>query len=302
MSDDTGRIAITGSSGLIGSHLRHLLDGSEWAISRVVRDRSDAGDGDVYWRPTAGEIDADALEGVDAVVHLAGESIFGRWTDSKKESIRVSRAQGTTLLAETLADLDDPPDVLFSASAVGYYGDRGEERLDESADSGSGFLADVCREWEASTRAAADAGIRTVVGRFGLVLSSEGGALATMLPAFQFGLGGRLGSGEQYMSWIHIDDLVRGIEFAVECEQLEGPVNYTAPEPVKNSEFTDILGGVLGRPTILPVPEFAARLALGEMADEALLSGQRVLPDKLLDAGFEFQFEALRDALEHEVG
>lgn len=294
-------IAITGSSGLIGTRLRHALGRAGHDVRRVVRSRSDRGEHDIYWSPRDGEIDVERLEGVDAVVHLAGENVFGRWNDAKKERIMESRRQGTSLLAEALADLDEPPATLLSASAIGYYGPRGDEWVDESSDRGEGFLADVCEAWEAAADPAREAGIRTMHYRIGLVLSQDGGALGMMSTPFKLGLGGRIGSGRQYMSWIHISDLIASMQFGLFETELEGPVNAVAPNPVTNETFTETLGEVLSRPTILPVPEFAARLAFGDMADETLLVGQRVEPRVLQEAGFEWQFSQLEEALIQEL-
>ena len=301
-SDETYHtVAITGSSGLVGSRLRHALGRAGHDARRIVRSRQEAGDNDVYWQPREGTIDIERLEGTDCVVHLAGENVFGRWTEAKKERIMQSRKQGTELLSEALADLDEPPEAFLSASAVGYYGPRGDEWVDETADRGEGFLADVCEAWERATDPAREAGIRTMNYRIGLVLSSDGGALGMMTTPFKLGLGGRIGSGDQYMSWIHTSDLVEAMQFGLFESDLEGPVNAVAPNPVTNETFTDTLGDVLNRPTFVPVPKFAARLAFGEMADETLLVGQRVEPRKLREAGFEWQFDQLEEALVQEL-
>jgi hypothetical protein len=245
-------------------------------------------------------MDAAELASVDAVVHLAGENIVGRrWTPAFKNKIRDSRLQPTKALCQTLADLETKPSVLVSASAIGYYGDRGAEQVDESSPPGTGFLADVCRDWEAATQPARDADIRVVNLRIGFVLAKEGGGLAKMLTPFRFGLGGFVGSGRQYMSWIAIDDLVRAIQFALSAAALMGPVNATAPAPVTNREFTKTLGRVLKRPTIFPMPSFAARLAFGEMADAILIGGARVEPRALQAAGFTFAYPQLEVALRH---
>jgi len=296
-----GRFAITGASGMLGSALTHQLRGQEHEVVPVVRSRSEADDGGIYWKPSAGEIDAESLEGFDAVVHLAGENIFGRWTEAKKRRILQSRREGTELLAETLADLDDPPRVLVSASGVDYYGAHGDEWVDEDSPSGDGFLSEVCRVWEQGTEPASEAGIRTVHLRTGVVLSSEGGALGMMLTPFKMGLGGRIGSGDQYMSWISLEDYLGGVEHVVFDAELEGPVNLCSPKPVTNSEFTEILGEVLNRPTIFPLPGFAPRLVFGQMADEVILTGQRVEPKCLKETGFEWEYPELQDALEVEL-
>jgi hypothetical protein len=240
------------------------------------------------------------VSGFDAVVHLAGESVVGRWTAEKKKAIRDSRVLGTRHLVAALAQAEVKPRVLVCASAVGFYGDRGDELLREESPSGQGFLPEVCREWEDASRIAGDAGIRTVNIRIGLVLSAKGGALAKMLTPFKLGLGGRIGSGQQWWSWIHVDDIVGGIHHAMRSESLAGAVNLVAPNPVRNAEFTRVLASVLGRPAFFPVPEFALRMAFGKMAaGELLLSSQRTEPGKLLAEGYEFRFRELRGALEN---
>ncbi len=240
-----------------------------------------------------------ALEGVDAVVHLAGENIAERWTAAKKARIRDSRVKGTQLLCETLTRLSSPPKVLVSASAIGYYGDRGEETLTDDSPPGRGFLPEVCRAWEAATEPARQQGLRVVQLRLGVVLSVAGGALAKMLPPFRLGLGGVLGSGRQYMSWIALDDVVGTLQHAVVTDALQGPTNAVAPRAVTNQEFTKTLGKVLGRPTAMPLPAFAARLMFGEMADELLLASARVQPTKLLASGYQFRYPELAEALRH---
>lgn len=290
-------IAVTGSTGLIGSALIDSLRSDGHEVHRIVRSRPDTKSGEIGWDPVAGEMDAASLAGIDAVVHLAGENVGQRWTEEAKRKIRDSRVDGTHLLAETIASLATPPRVLVSASAVGVYGDRGDEPLTEDSPPGNDFLAEVAREWEAATEPAANAGVRVVHTRFGVVLSSGGGALERMLPPFRLGAGGKLGSGKQWMSWIALPDVVAAIRFAVDTETLSGPVNVTAPNPVRNTEFTDTLGKVLGRPTLFTVPAFALRLAFGEMADAALLTSQRVIPERLAEAGFGFQFPELKETL-----
>ncbi len=266
---------------------------------RMVR-RAPAHDNEVRWDPDSGTIEKSALEGLDAVVHLAGESIAsGRWTAEKKRRIRQSRIKGTGLLAQSLAALLDPPKVLVSVSAVGYYGDRGKEQLDEDSGSGNGFLPEVCREWENATAPAAERGIRVVIPRIGVVLSTAGGALRLMLPIYRLGIGGKIGSGNQYMSWIAISDMAGIIHHAMNCESLRGPVNAVAPNPVTNSVFSKTLAKVLSRPAIFALPAFAARLAFGKMADEALLSSCRALPARLMESGYRFSFPQLEGALRH---
>lgn len=295
---ERGKIAVTGASGLVGATLVPALRAHGYDVLRLVR-RAASADDEVQWDPGAGTIDSDALQGVKGAVHLAGENIgSGRWTESKKKKIRNSRVQGTELLASALAKLSPKPDVLVSASGVNYYGNRGSETLDERSASGSGFLASVCREWEAATSAASEAGIRVVLARFGIVLSSEGGALEKMKIPFVLGVGGRIGDGTQYMSWIALEDLVSAILFALDRDDLQGPANFVSPTPVTNADFTATLGRVLKRPTVLPVPEFALRLALGsEMANELLIGGVRVIPAELHSHGFEWQYPTLEPAL-----
>jgi uncharacterized protein (TIGR01777 family) len=253
------------------------------------------------WDPAAGTVDPAALEGLDEVVHLAGETVSGRWTDAKKERILRSRVDGTRTLSEALAGLERRPRVLVQASAVGYYGDRGAEQLTEDSPPGDGFLSEVVREWEAASRPAEEAGIRVVRLRFGIVLSPAGGALRTMLRPFRLGVGGKLGSGRQWMSWVSIDDVVGAIRHALATEELAGVANTVAPNPVTNAEFTKTLGRVIGRPTLLPVPGAALRLALGEFSQEALAS-TRVVPRRLLETGYEFRHPDLEQALRHVLG
>lgn len=295
-------IAVTGSTGLVGTALVGALEAEGHVVQRVVRRPVRDDQHEIQWDPAAGQIDSAAFSGVDAVVHLAGEGLAAhRWTVSFKEEIRDSRVRGTRLLCEALGGLANKPGVLVSASAVGYYGDRGEEVVDESSAPGKGFLADVCQQWEAATQPARDAGIRVVNLRLGVVLSPQGGALAQMLTPFKLGLGGVIGSGRQFLSWIAIDDLVSAIQFMLGIESLVGPVNATAPNPVTNREFTKTLGRVLNRPTVFPMPAFAARLAFGEMADEMLLSGVRAAPCVLTEAGFAFEFPELETALQQLI-
>ncbi|MBN1569720.1 MAG: TIGR01777 family oxidoreductase [Acidobacteria bacterium] len=292
-------ILITGASGLIGSTLSSYLIENNHRVLRMVRKaRSSAGE--VRWDPSSGILDMEALEGLDAVVHLAGENIAsGRWSAEKKRRIRDSRIQGTRILAQSLARLFDPPKVLVSASATGYYGDRGDEILDEESAAGTGFLASLCSEWEAATEPAVIRGIRVVTPRFGMVLSVSGGAMAMMLPVFRLGIGGRIGNGRQYMSWIAIDDLVGIIDHAIRNESLSGPINAVAPSPVTNREFTAILGHVLSKPAFFVLPAFAARIAFGKMAEEVLLASARVLPTQLKETGYKYKFPDLEEALRH---
>lgn len=295
------RILVSGSTGLIGRALVLHLESEGHDVTRLVRpESSDAAAGDsVRWAPSRGELDPAQVEGFDAVVHLAGESIDQRWTERTKRRIRESRIDGTELLADTLAGLDDPPAVLLSASAVGYYGDRGDAWLEEDDASGDLFISDVCRQWEAVAQAASENGVRVVTLRTGIVLSREGGALPRMLPPFRVGVGGHLGSGDQYMSWVTRDDAVRIVRFLLETESVEGPVNVCAPNPVTNRVFTEALGSALGRPTALWVPGFAVRLMFGQMGEELLLASQRVRPAKLAESGYTWRYPDVADALEH---
>jgi uncharacterized protein (TIGR01777 family) len=297
------RIAITGSTGLVGSALVPFLAAKGHAVVRLVRSAATSSADEATWDPSALRIDADRLEGLDAVIHLAGENIAARrWNAEQKTRIRDSRVQSTRLLSQTLAKLRKRPRILLSASAIGFYGDRGEEELTEESPAGAGFLAEVCRDWEAAAKSAAEAGIRVVHARFGVILSAKGGALAKMLTPFRLGMGGRIGSGRQWLSWITVDDAIGCIHHALVKESLHGPVNGVAPHPVTNSEFTKSLGRVLRRPTIFPMPAFMARLAFGEMANELLLASARVLPRALLDSNYPFLHGDLEGALRHLLG
>lgn len=298
----TMRILVTGSHGLIGSALVPFLKTGGHEVSRLVRSAETA-PGEIRWDPEEQSIEKEKLEGFDAVVHLAGENIAGgRWNAERKQRIRDSRVEGTRLLAEALAGLNRPPQVLVCASAVGYYGDRGEEVLDERSESGSGFLAEVCREWEAAAQPARERGIRVVNLRFGMVLSASGGALEKMLLPFKMGVAGIVGNGRQYWSWVALDDVPEAVLYVITNEKLKGGINCTSPRPVTNREFTKTLGRVLRRPTIFPMPGFIARLEFGEMADELMLASTRVLPDKLSESGFEFRFRDVEGALRHTLG
>jgi hypothetical protein len=293
-------IVVSGSSGLVGSALVPELSAARHNVKRLVRRAPSGKLAEVRWNPAGGELDTAVVEGCDAVIHLAGESIAaGRWTMAKKARIRDSRVRSTALLAEALARTKKAPKVMVCASAIGYYGSRGDELLTEDSPAGSGFLAGVCREWEAAAAPAFRKGIRVVHLRFGVVLSRRGGALAKMLLPFWLGAGGRIGSGRQYMSWIAIGDAVGAIQYAMENEALRGPVNAVAPNPVTNQEFTLALGRALRRPTLFPMPELAARLLFGEMADALLLSSTRVVPERLKSAGYRFRHPALDAALRH---
>jgi len=294
------RILVSGVSGPIGVALLPSLASGGAQIVRLVRGTAKNAE-QISWEPLA-PVSAAAVSGFDAVIHLAGESVVGRWTDAKKKAIRDSRVLGTRNLATALAKSDAKPGVLVCASAVGFYGTRGDELLREESPRGRGFLPEVCREWEEASRIAAEAGIRTVNIRIGLVLSSKGGALQKMLTPFKLGLGGRVGPGTQWWSWIHVDDIVGAIHHIIQTESLFGPVNLVAPSPVRNEEFTRVLASALRRPAVFPVPAFAARLALGEMAQELMLSSQRVVPEKLATSGYAFRFCELRAALEDLLG
>lgn len=294
-------VAITGASGMLGTALTHFLTTGGHVVRPLVRRQ--AGPGEISWDPATGTVDRTALEGVDAVVHLAGENIgMARWNPDRKRRIRESREAGTGLLATTLAGLERKPRVLVSASAVGIYGSRGDEPLTEASAPGSDFLAETGIAWEAAARPAADAGIRVVHPRFGMILTPAGGGLARMLPVFELGAGARLGDGRQWMSWVSLDDALGLILHALATEAIAGPLNAVAPGAVTNRAFTEILGEVLGRPTFLPAPAAALRLAFGEIADALLLSSQRVVPTRAGETGYVFRHPDLRGALRHLLG
>lgn len=288
------RILVSGATGFIGSALVPALQAAGHQISRLVRRQAAAGD--IQWDP-AGGLDPSAVAGFDAAVHLAGENISGRWTVAKKQRIRDSRIQGTRTLATALASAQPRPRVLVSASAIGFYGNRGDDVLDESASPGSDFLAEVANEWEAAADPARQADLRVAHLRFGVVLSPRGGALKQMLPTFRLGLGGRVGSGRQWWSWIALDDVVAAIQHALATESLRGPVNTVSPQPLTNADFTRVLGEVLRRPTVLPMPGFAVKLVFGEMGEALLLASQRVEPAALKASGFQWRYPELRQAL-----
>jgi uncharacterized protein (TIGR01777 family) len=295
------KVLIAGASGLVGSALIPALETEGATVNRLVR--TSAGAGEIEWHPNNDQIDAAALEGFEAMINLAGENIAaGRWTDEQKRKIHDSRVNGTHLLSEAIAKLQQKPKVFLCASATGIYGDRGDETLDEQSDSGGGFLAGVCREWEQATTPAVEAGVRTVNLRFGPILAREGGMLAKLLTPFKMGMGGRVGSGKQYISWVAIDDVVGAVKLALKDESIRGALNVVSPHPVTNEEFTKTLGHVLSRPTALAMPAFAVRLAFGEMADEMLLTSQRAIPKRLNDAGYEFEFPELEGALKKHLG
>jgi uncharacterized protein (TIGR01777 family) len=298
------RILVSGVSGPIGAALLPSLRAGGCAVVRLVREAATGGaqnDTQIPWDP-AQPISPETVSGFDAVIHLAGESIIGRWTAVKKEKIRESRIAGTSNLAEALAHASVKPRVFISSSAIGYYGDRGDEILKEESPAGTGFLPEVCREWEVATEAAAEAGIRTVQIRTGIVLSTAGGALAKMLTPFKLGLGGIVGSGLQWMSWIDVRDMVGAIQHIVKTDQLRGPVNLVAPTPVRNAEFTKTLASVLSRPAFFPVPAFVVKLVFGEMGETVLLGSQRVEPRQLVASGYPFQFRDLQGSLKAMLG
>ncbi len=290
-------VLVSGGTGLIGSALIPELEVGGHRVKRLTR-KARSGE-DIRWDPDAGTIEGD-LSGFDAVVHLGGESIAeGRWTSEKKRRILESRQKGTRLLAEKVAGLPEPPSVMVSASAIGYYGDRGNELLTEESDPGALFLSRVCREWEAAAEPAREAGVRVVHPRFGIVLSTEGGALGTTLPIFKLGGGGKIGSGRQYWSWVSLDDVVGAIVHAINTDALSGAMNVVAPDPPTNAEYTKVLGHVLGRTTFFAVPAPAARVALGGMADNLLLASARVEPAKLEETGYVYRYPELEGALRH---
>ena len=293
------KIAVSGATGLIGSALVERLTHDGHEVLPLVRRAPSPAERAIAWDPARGTIERNALEGCDAVVNLAGESVLGHWTAAKKQRIRQSRVGGTRLLSEAIAGLERPPRVLLAASAVGYYGDRGAAELTEQSPSGDDFLAQVARDWESATGPAARAGVRVANLRFGVVLARAGGALAKMLPAFRLGLGGPIGSGAQYFSWIALDDVVGAILYAVATKSLSGPVNVTAPHPVTQLEFVRTLGRVLRRPAVLRVPTLALRLVFGREAATMMESGQRVIPARLLAAGYHFRFTEVEPALRH---
>ena len=298
------RILVSGASGPIGGALVPTLKASGAHITRLTRSgRAQAPPDEerIQWDPEQ-PIAPDALSGFDAVIHLAGESIVGRWSEGKKKKIRDSRVMGTRNVAQALAQAKDKPNIFICSSAIGYYGDRADELLNEESAPGVGFLPEVCREWEAATRPAADAGIQTVQIRTGVVLSPKGGALEKMLTPFKMGVGGKIGSGKQWMSWVDVEDMVGAIHHILKSDLLRGPVNMVAPKPVTNEEFTKTLASVLSRPAILPVPTLAVKLLFGEMGETVLLGSQRVEPSQLISSGYPFRFRTLRASLENILG
>jgi uncharacterized protein len=290
------RILVSGASGPIGSALLPSLKSKGFAVTHLAR-KASAGPDQIVWDPSR-PVSPDIVSGFDAVIHLSGESIVGRWTEAKKRRIIESRVQGTSHMAEAVARAAQRPQVFISASAVGYYGSRGDEILREESASGDGFAAEICRQWEGATEPASAAGIRTAQMRFGVVMSAAGGALPKMLPPFRLGLGGRLGSGRQWSSWVAVDDVVGAIEHVLHHDTVQGPINTVSPNPVTNAEFTTTLASVLHRPAIFPMPAFAVKLIFGEMGEELFLGSQRAEPAKLAASGYKFRYSFLKDALE----
>ena len=293
------KVAVSGATGLIGGALAARLIREGHDVVPLVRRPVSTGEPAIAWDPARGTIDRNALEGCDAVVNLAGESVFGRWSAEKKRRIRESRVNGTRLVSEAIARLSRPPRVLLAASAIGYYGDRGATELTEESSPGDDFLAEVARDWEAGTGPAAQAGVRVVNTRFGIVLTPAGGLLGSLLPPFRLGLGGPIGSGTQYVSWIALGDVLDVLLFLIATDSISGPVNVTAPHPLPNLEFVRTLGRVLRRPSVIPVPGFALQVILGQEAAAMMVGGQRVLPARLVAAGYRFHHADLEPALRH---
>ncbi|MGH7901146.1 MAG: TIGR01777 family oxidoreductase [Thermodesulfobacteriota bacterium] len=293
------KILVSGSSGLIGSALTPYFINKGHNVSKLIRKKLGKKDNEIYWEPQRNEVEASKLEGFDVVVHLSGENVFGLWTSKKKQEIKDSRVKSTTLLCDTLSKLERKPRLLACASAIGFYGDRGDEVLTEVSKAGTGFLAEVTKKWESATEVATTKGIRVVNLRIGAVISSEGGALQRMLLPFQLGLGGRVGSGKQYISWISIDDVCGSIHHAVVTDTINGPLNIVSPNPVTNLEFVKTLGRVLNRPTFFPIPSFILKSLFFELAKEVLLTSTRVKPSKLLTSGYKFQYPVLEGTLRH---
>lgn len=292
------RILIAGASGLVGTAATNALRSDGHTVARLVRPGSSAETGDIRWDPADATVDLAAMDGADALINLSGASIGeGRWTVERKSLLRSSRLASTRVLIDALAKLERKPRVLLGASAVGYYGSRGDEVLAETSSNGQGFLAELARDWEAESLRAQPLGLRTVLLRFGVILSTRGGALPKMLTPFKLGAGGRLGSGKQWMPWVALEDVIGAMRVALADERFNGPANVVSPNPVQNANFTRALASALRRPALFPAPAFALRLALGEMADELLLSSQHAKPQKLLDAGFHFRYPDLESAL-----
>jgi uncharacterized protein (TIGR01777 family) len=289
------KVLVSGSTGLVGSALVPALEAEGHKVNRLVR-KEPTSETEIFWNPAI-KTDSSKLDGFDGVVHLAGESIIGRWNAEKKAKIRSSRIEGTKSLVDAVSSVPNPPKIFVCASAIGYYGDRGNELLREDSAPGTGFLPEVCQEWESAAASAASKGIRVVNTRFGIVLSDKGGAVKQMLTPFKLGLGGKIGSGHQYFSWIAIDDVVSAINYVLPNETISGPVNFVSPNPVTNEEFTRILAKVLCRPAIFPMPAFAAKKVFGEMADALLLASAKVEPSKLLESHYPFRYPELEGAL-----
>jgi len=290
------KILVSGVSGPIGADLVPSLRSNGSSVVRLVRGKA-TGEDQISWDPAV-PLAPQAVSGFDAVIHLAGESIFGRWTDAKKSKVRNSRVVGTFNLASALAQAEEKPKIFVCASAIGYYGNRGDELLREESAPGTGFLAEVCQDWEEATTPAVQADIRTAHIRTGVVLSPKGGALRAMLTPFKLGLGGQIGNGQQWMSWIDVRDMVGAIHHILKNDLIQGPVNLVAPKPVRNAEFTKTLASVLSRPAIFPLPAFAVKLAFGEMGENLLLGGQKVEPGELISSGYPFRYRELRASLE----
>jgi len=287
---------------MVGDYVRNKLKGEGHDVVRIVRRRRGDRAPDIYISMREGTVDMRKFEGQQAVIHLAGAPIVDkRWSKERKELIYDSRVKGTRILCEAIAKVKRRPKILLSASAIGYYGDRGDEILDESSSSGDGFLAEVCRDWEAAVQPAVDVGVRVVLMRFGIILSTEGGVLARMMPVFNRGMGGKLGSGDQYMSWISLQDVYYVISDLLHDDRVEGPINMVSPGPVTNTQFTKALGKAMHRPTMMGASERMLRLAMGEMADEALLASQKVIPKRLVDADYDFRFKDIEKTLDHLV-
>jgi uncharacterized protein (TIGR01777 family) len=292
------KVIISGASGLVGTALTKALRTEGHTVLHLVRTRNEVSSGQIRWDPLSAHVDVPSLEGADVVVHLSGASISdGRWTPARKEILRSSRLDSTRVLVDSLARLRQKPRVFVSASAVGYYGNRGDEILTESSGPGNDFLSLLARDWEAEAIRAAQSGMRTVILRFGVILSPQGGALPQMIRPFRFGAGGRLGSGRQWMSWIALEDVIDIIRSSISDSEMSGAVNVVAPNPVQNSDFAHLVGRILHRPSLLPAPPFMLRLALGEMADALLLASQRAVPERLLQSGQPFKFAEIEPAL-----
>ena len=293
-------VAIAGASGFVGGALARYLEREGHKVRRIGRPSSRSVE--YHWDLAAGRLDPAALDGADAVVNFAGATIAQRWTSDHKREILSSRLRSTEVLAKTMAAVRSPPRVFLSTSAIGIYGSRGDEPLDENSKPGGGFLADVVKQWEQAANPARDAGVRVVHPRLGLVMHPDGGALEKLFPVFNIGGGGKIGKGTQWMSWIGLHDVLRALVFLITSDLLSGPVIVSAPNPVTNEQFSHTLGAVMHRPSVATVPEFAVKLMFGEMGEETLLSGQRVVPRRLLDNGFTFDFPELEGALRHELG